>query len=163
MTNPIDNLQTCFVPESRVQSPESLIQVTMANEPLSEPLLLVVELIDVPCLAAQPVLQVSTCTGREERPCWTPKRRTLHLGGRLLKKFMRPAAVQELILTVFEEEGWPERIDDPLPLQPATPPSHRLRNAVRSLNRGLNSNDICFHADGTGTGITWALRARVSK
>src|SRR5947207_475841 len=33
----------------------------------------------------------------------------------LVKHFRRPAPNQYLILDVFQEENWPERIDDPLP------------------------------------------------
>ena len=57
------------------------------------------------------------------------------------------------ILDAFEEEGWPDRIDDPLPGGRKPP---RLRGAVATLNRGLSA--IKFRADGTGEGILWEAR-----
>jgi hypothetical protein len=36
----------------------------------------------------------------------------------VVKEFKLPAPNQETILTAFQEEGWPPRIDDPLPPVP---------------------------------------------
>lgn len=57
------------------------------------------------------------------------------------------------ILTAFEKQNWPDRIDDPLPGQPD---SQRLREAIRNLNRGLKL--IKFFADGSGQGIRWQCK-----
>jgi hypothetical protein len=51
---------------------------------------------------------------RRKGPCWNADLHELRMDGRLVKQFKRPAASQELILAVFEEERWPDKIEDPL-------------------------------------------------
>src|SRR5690606_33281778 len=55
---------------------------------------------------------------RHEMPCWHAETRELWIGDKLAKRFKRHAENQEIILNAFQEEGWPARIDDPLPPQP---------------------------------------------
>jgi len=57
-----------------------------------------------------------------KRPYWDAERRELMVARVVVKRYRRPAVNQEVVLAVFEEEGWPERIDDPLP--PTTPARH---------------------------------------
>jgi hypothetical protein len=54
-------------------------------------------------------------SGTPLMPQWDKKRQELRLGGLVVKQFKVPAPNQEMILASFEEEGWPPRIDDPLP------------------------------------------------
>jgi hypothetical protein len=54
-------------------------------------------------------------TAPSGQPAWDPARRELRWGDRLVKRFAVPALLQEVILAAFEEDGWPPRIDDPLP------------------------------------------------
>jgi hypothetical protein len=91
-------------------------------------------------------------TGAEE-PSWDGKRRAMWLGDTLVKRFRQPSPVQELILAAFEEEGWPPRIDDPLPPVRGLNPGKRLNNAIRNLNRG--QKDIHFEGGGDGKSIGW--------
>jgi hypothetical protein len=88
-------------------------------------------------------------------PKWDPNLRELWLGDRLVKRFRVPASNQELILTVFEEEGWPESIDDPLPPEPNIDPKHRLQATVKSLNSHQVVSAIRFHGNGGGRVIYW--------
>ena len=50
-------------------------------------------------------------------PVWVKERYTLLLDGEVIKKVRRPilARNQIMILDAFQEEGWPNRIYDPLP------------------------------------------------
>ncbi len=89
------------------------------------------------------------------RPCWDTAARELLWLGRLVKRFRNDAANQECILTAFEELAWPARIDDPLPGEPGLNRKERLRQTVKSLNRGQKLRVLRFHADGTGTGLRW--------
>src|SRR5947207_494512 len=43
-------------------------------------------------------------------PRWDPARRTLFCADRVIKRLRLPAENQELIVTAFEEDGWPPRI-----------------------------------------------------
>lgn len=90
-------------------------------------------------------------------PIWDAGRRTLTIDGAVLKQFKRPAGNQETILSVFHEEGWPVRIDDPLPPIEAVDSKQRLNNAIKSLNRNQRQHAILFRGDGTGQGIVWEL------
>jgi hypothetical protein len=94
------------------------------------------------------------------RPRWDGERRQLWYGKQLVKHFRRRAGCQETVLAAFEEEGWPPRIDDPLPRVAEIDPRDRLHDAVRRLNRGHLVRRLAFRRDGTGQGVTWSRRQR---
>ncbi|MBI2481666.1 MAG: hypothetical protein HYV60_24380 [Planctomycetia bacterium] len=96
----------------------------------------------------------------ELAPYWDGVRRELRLGQQLVKQFRLPSPNQLYVLTTFQEEGWPPRIDDPLPPLPDTHPKQRLRETIRSLNRHQKSL-LCvrFKGDGTGEGVLWEILA----
>jgi hypothetical protein len=64
---------------------------------------------------------------------------------------------QERIIAAFEEEGWPRRIDDPLPPHPEQDPKHRLRDTIKSLNRHQVNRLLHLTGDGTGQGVRWQI------
>ena len=74
-----------------------------------------------------------------------------------MKRFQLPSRNQETILSAFEEEGWPPRIDDPLPPAVDCDPKQRLRDTIKSLNRNRKLVRIRFKGDGTGQGVLWEL------
>ncbi len=88
-------------------------------------------------------------------PCWDAERRELRVGGRLVKSFRGSASNQTALLAVFEEEGWPTRIDDPLPITPTVEPKRRLHDAIKCLNRNHENHLVHFRGDGTGEGVLW--------
>lgn len=90
-----------------------------------------------------------------EFPRWDPLRRELRVGKDVVKRFKLPCPNQETILAAFEEEGWPPRLDDPLPPHPDHDSKQRLRDTLRSLNRNQKSRRLTFKGDGTGQGILW--------
>jgi len=90
-----------------------------------------------------------------ETPYWDSRLRELRLGRVLVKRFRQPSANQERILAAFQEEGWPERIDDPLPPDPEHDPKERLRATVKALNRNQQHRLIRFQSDGRGQGVLW--------
>ncbi len=90
-------------------------------------------------------------------PSWDPERRVLRVNGTLVKQFKWTAENQEAILCVFEEEGWPARIDDPLPPQAEQDSKRRLSDTIKCLNRKQANPILHFRGDGTGEGIIWEL------
>jgi hypothetical protein len=68
----------------------------------------------------------------------------------------KPAPLVELLLVRFNEAGWPEALETPLPLG-AFDPHEQLTEAVRRLNKGLRGSLIRFHV--RGSVITWEDRA----
>jgi hypothetical protein len=92
------------------------------------------------------------------KPCWDAARRELRLRGTVIKRFRVPAPIQERILEAFEEEGWPEHIDDPLPVCEDIDPPTRLHDAINRLNGRQLHRLIRFSGNGAGTGISWAFR-----
>lgn len=96
-----------------------------------------------------------------KHPTWDPGGRRLLWGNRVLKEYHHSAAEQHLILAVFVEQGWPSRIDDPLPPKFLLGSVERLHNTIRSLNDRLEG--IRFHCDGSGTGIRWERLPRGKK
>jgi hypothetical protein len=90
-------------------------------------------------------------------PHWDATRRELWVGPDLVKRYRQPAPSQERILTAFEEEGWPSRIDDPLPPQDGRDPKYNLHNTISNLNRNQRQQRLHFSGDGRGEGVTWQL------
>jgi hypothetical protein len=95
-------------------------------------------------------------------PRWDRERQELRLGEIVVKQFKVPAANQERILAAFEEEGWPVRIDDPLPPASEQDSKRRLHDTINSLNRNQKQPLIRFVGDGSGLGIRWELVAQPS-
>jgi hypothetical protein len=91
------------------------------------------------------------------KPRWDPARRELSLGGRIVKRFMVPARNQESILSVFQQAGWPEHIDDPLIRDHDVVPKTRLNDVIYRLNRTQRKPSIRFRASGNGNGVNWSL------
>jgi hypothetical protein len=91
------------------------------------------------------------------KPHWNPARRELSLGSRLVKQFLVPAGNQEVILSAFQEEDWPEYIDDPLTGNHGIDPKIRLNSAVYRLNHKQLELLIRFHTNGKGNGVHWSL------
>lgn len=94
------------------------------------------------------------------KPIWIPGQRELMVDGRVVKRFKVPAVNQELILSAFEEEGWPQCIFDPLPQDNTLAPARRMHNAISRLNGKQINVLVRFSGNGHGTGICWELLPR---
>lgn len=75
----------------------------------------------------------------------------------MVKQFRLPAPNQETILTAFQEESWPVRIDDPLPPKAEIDPKERLHNTIKALNRNQKQRRLKIKGDGTGEGVMWEV------
>jgi hypothetical protein len=82
--------------------------------------------------------------------------------GQLVKQFKRPAPLLELILAAFEELGWPDYFDDPLPGHLDQDAKGRLHDAIKRLNRHHLCRAISFHGNGTGQGIIWKRLKKIA-
>ena len=109
-----------------------------------------------------PSVEISTGTSvisrhslNDEVPSWDRDRQELRWGDTVVKQFKVPAPNQELILAAFQEDGWPVRIDDPLPPHPELDPKRRLHDTINSLNRSQKLPLIRFLGDGSGQGVRW--------
>ena len=78
---------------------------------------------------------------------------------RVIKRFRKPAQNQHTVLAVFQEEGWPKRIDNPIPANEQCDAHSRLHDTIKSLNRNHipDPSPIKFRGDGTGTGVIWEV------
>ena len=63
------------------------------------------------------------------------------------------------MLSAFEEEGWPPRIDDPLSPLPGGNQREHLHNTIVNLNRYQRQRTIRFFGDGNGQGVCWEFIA----
>jgi hypothetical protein len=88
-------------------------------------------------------------------PHWDRDRHELRFGSVVVKQFKLPSPNQEMILMALEEEGWPPRIDDPLPASKEVHAKQRLHDTIKSLNRKQKSRLLRFMGDGTGQGVRW--------
>ncbi len=92
---------------------------------------------------------------KDQRPTWDDDRKELWFGPHVIKRFKFQSPNQETILIVFHEEGWPAKIDDPLPPVPNQTSRQRLHDAIKNLNRHRLNRTIRFAGDGTGEGVRW--------
>tara|TARA_R110002095_G_scaffold179193_3_gene156569 strand:- start:28519 stop:29256 length:738 start_codon:yes stop_codon:yes gene_type:complete len=113
------------------------------------------EEIAPPDLSSRELVSRPLPSGNRNCPTWSADHRELWYEERLVKRFRVPAQNQVLVLTVFEEESWPEFIDDPLPSDPKIDPRRRLQATVKSLNRCQAEGRIRFHTCG-GDKIFWS-------
>jgi len=88
-------------------------------------------------------------------PCWDLPRRELRLGRVVVKRFCVPAENQEIILSSFQEEAWPQHLDDPLPPAAGIDAKRRLHSTIQCLNRNQKAPLLRFHGDGYGRGVRW--------
>jgi hypothetical protein len=116
------------------------------------------------------VVRAANATAREpieahrlvtEAPRWDGEACQLWWEKLLIKEFRRPAVNQELVLAALEEEGWPPRIDDPLPPASIIDPKVRLHDTIKALNRHHLHQILRFSGDGKGRGIQWYWRREV--
>lgn len=92
------------------------------------------------------------------KPRFDTRSGELSVGAVLIKQLKGVSDVQRTILSAFQEEAWPVKIDDPLPPVPDIDPKRRLHDAIKSLNR--RQEVVRFFGDGTGEGIRWAFRQK---
>jgi hypothetical protein len=135
--------QTCFV---LTEAGASLVQDRSDEEDLAPPASLS---STIPF--SLPVASASAA----ESPHWNSQSRVLRFGGKVIKRFRQPSSNQEALLAAFEESGWPERIDDPLPPHGDVDPKQRLHFSIWRLNRHQEQDLLMFRGDGTGEGICW--------
>ncbi|GAB4158952.1 MAG: hypothetical protein Tsb009_36210 [Planctomycetaceae bacterium] len=84
------------------------------------------------------------------KPRWDREKSVLMYDGEEIRKIRPNAKKPIVILNAFEEDGWPLRIDSPIPS------SEDLSRPVRTLNEKLKK--IKFTRDGTGEGVKWELQ-----
>lgn len=95
--------------------------------------------------------------GQSLSPCWDRDRHQFRVDGVLVKEFKVYSPNQETVLAAFQEEGWPPRIDDPLPQHAEIDPKRRLHDTIKSLNRNQRSPLVRFMGDGSGEAVRWEL------
>jgi hypothetical protein len=88
--------------------------------------------------------------------CYDPVLFEFRVHGGVVKRLDIRATAQSQILTAFQEEGWPCRIDDPLRPN-GSEAKARLRAIIHCLNGHQKPPRIHFFADGTGRGVRWEL------
>ncbi|HEY7157590.1 MAG TPA: hypothetical protein VH575_26780 [Gemmataceae bacterium] len=95
---------------------------------------------------------------RRRRPCYDERLRELRIGEVVVKCFTQKSDGQEIILMAFQEEGWPQVLDDPLTGKEEQDPQQRLRRAVDNLNRRQRVPLLHFGVRGQGTAVIWEFR-----
>ncbi len=91
----------------------------------------------------------------EQKPHWDKGKRILYFAGSVTKRYRRIAKNQQLVLDVFQELGWPDSIDDPLPWSDGADFIQRVNNTAKDLNKGYENELIGFRTNGDGTGFSW--------
>jgi len=90
-----------------------------------------------------------------ERPRWDAGAGELWWRGRMVKRLRVDAANQAAVLAAFEAQGWPGRIDDPLPAGAGA--KRRRWETVRVLNARLPAQSFRFRTAGRSAGIRWEV------
>lgn len=88
------------------------------------------------------------------KPVWDGYHGRLFWGKEIIRKVHDPLSATNIVavLDAFQEQGWPERIVDPLPggRNPL-----RLQETIKTLNGKLIQKRIVFFGPGTGQHICW--------
>ncbi len=95
--------------------------------------------------------------GTRELPHYDRFKRTLSFRGVVVKQLRRRAPNQEAVLLAFEERGWPEEIDNPLPPDEGTAPAVQLHDTLKSLNHDQEPFTIDFRMTSNGTRVRWQV------
>jgi hypothetical protein len=135
-----------------------------AGEPDSQSRLVLTEAgfclaVEVGTAPAGPRLAAQTCRRTPqpgEKPRWDRAARELWFAGEVVLRFPRGARNQERVLEAFEEQGWPARIDDPLPPEGGVDPVERLRDTVRHLAARLGGAPLRLRQDAEGKAVFWS-------
>jgi hypothetical protein len=101
------------------------------------------------------ILRLANTDSSPELPHWDRQARVLRLGDQVVKRFRQSPSNQEAVLSAFEEEGWPPRIDDPLPSRQGQDSVRRLNLTIWRLNKHQRNHLLRFFSDDTGAGICW--------
>jgi hypothetical protein len=67
------------------------------------------------------------------------------------------------VLLVFQESGWENPIDDPLPPTAGIDPKDRLHDTIKCLNRRQQIPLLHFGGDGTSEGVVWKYSQKASE
>ena len=88
-------------------------------------------------------------------PQWDSDLRELRFGGQLIRRFRSPSPNQEVVLTAFQEAGWPPFINDPLPFCAEPDRKQRLDDTIGRLNRHRMHRLLRFETDLSGLAVRW--------
>jgi len=83
---------------------------------------------------------------------------TLCWGGAVLLRLRCDANNQRTLLAAFQEDGWPDEIDDPLPGGGGVTARDRLHNTVQSLMKRLPPDTIRFGLAKGGAAVCWMAK-----
>lgn len=89
----------------------------------------------------------------DDKPLFDEDTGELSFREHVLRSYCPRATNCLLVLKVFAEEGWPRRIDDPLPIGKN---AQRISNTIRALNKKLRV--IEFYAGGDRASFCWRVR-----
>jgi hypothetical protein len=92
---------------------------------------------------------------RMELPFWDSRKRTLFFRGEIVKEFRTSAGNQIKIIEKFSQEGWIDRIENPLSRHKNETSLKKLHQTLKRLNLRQKEARIRFKGDGTGRGILW--------
>jgi hypothetical protein len=116
-----------------------------------------VDLIDDGChrrLLRELGESASAASEQPNRPVWDRDANELRFRGKVVRQIRSITVAKNVvaILDAFEEAGWQNRHVDNLPA-PLDDDPQKLREAVATLNEGLETDDLWFKSDGTGHGV----------
>lgn len=94
-----------------------------------------------------------------EKPHWDKPARELRFRGAVVRKVPKLARSRNIvrILDTFEDDGWPQEIDDPLTSGGS---DERRRRTVETLNKMMLKTWMWFECNGDGTGFIWRAAPR---
>jgi hypothetical protein len=88
-------------------------------------------------------------------PTWDEEARELRWGRIVVKRYTKPPGNQTFLLAVFEKDGWPKVMEDPMTGTRGIDAKKRLGDTVRALNQNMVNPIIEFYRDGTGERVCW--------
>ncbi|SRR5579884_146796 len=90
-------------------------------------------------------------------PHWDAFQRVLWLGDQQVLRFRRAAENQEYVLRRLQEDQWEGSVEIAWPDLTSKQSAQRLRQTIKSLNRGQVPQRLCFRVEGGGKSVRWQV------
>ncbi|HYV35471.1 MAG TPA: hypothetical protein VE988_07195 [Gemmataceae bacterium] len=132
--------------DSTLLRPDSWLALTPAGQAFAN------DMLDL-CSQSKQEARARFAMGRLT-PRYDEQDRSFRWGVHELKRFRQRAGNQELLCRVFEEERWPDQLDDPLPPKQPGDRKHRLRMTIQKLKL-VRKALLHFQGEGSGDSVVW--------
>jgi hypothetical protein len=106
-------------------------------------------------------VRLGRASAEREVPVWDSTHGELRFQGCLVRRFRNAGSDQRAVLDAFQNRGWPQWLQDPLPRPESVRlnPKRRLHDTIKNLNRGHEARCLHFYSADAGRAVGWEWQA----